>query len=662
MMIACEAMAQDDFGMYDNYEQLPSDSTGHEMDGHKYVKSVIRSWKLTEYGASLPSVEIDTAMNFYHVYEPFYRRSFSNTYTGNLSGAYQSNDFFKRRGISDFYFYRSLDAYAVFPGEVIFFNTTTPYTLLDYSQSENKNTRSESRFNAWHSQNVTPDFNFQFVYNQGRSMGHYQHQEGRFQTVRLAGSYTSDRFNSHAVMLFNKHDTQENGGLTNANRALMEYTRPENYLVNLTDANSSLDNSTFNWTSEYKLGKMEEIETEGGKKRDRFRPITGLIYQFEYSSNKRIYTDNNSGEFYRNHYISTKTTGDTILFKRLLNLVQLKFYEAPERKFTFAARAFAGLETVSISMPNNESAWRHWKDNTANTYVPITVDPPFSVERQKADHHNAFVGGALARTEGTFWKWNAEGKIYLAGYRVGQTELTASIEKPLRLGRDTTTLRIEGELNNRVPDYFEQYFNSNHFIWNNDFDNMQEMLARGTVHSQKYKLTLGMNYALYRKYIYNDSLALPAQASREMLVLGVHVGKDIETRYLLLRANALWQSSTESAYLHLPAFTGYLSVALKLIYAKVLHINIGFDARYNTLFYADAYNPATGQFHWQDRQKVGNYPFIDAFADVRLKRARAFFILKNAGAGILGDNFWVAPDYPLYRRSFRLGVAWSFYD
>lgn len=93
-----------------------------------------------------------------------------------------------------------------------------------------------------------------------------------------------------------------------------------------------------------------------------------------------------------------------------------------------------------------------------------------------------------------------------------------------------------------------------------------------------------------------------------------------------------------------------------------MHTILGFDVRYNTKFYADAYEPATGRFHWQDKQKIGNYPFIDLHANLKLKRTRAFFQLKNAGSGIIPGDFWTAPDYPLYRRTFRLGIAWSFYD
>ena len=91
---------------------------------------------------------------------------------------------------------------------------------------------------------------------------------------------------------------------------------------------------------------------------------------------------------------------------RITNVFQLKFYEAPERKFTFSKRAFIGNDLISIKLPGT-----------------ITLE--------KESHHNTYVGGAISRDEGEFWKWNIQGKLYLTGFRSGQTELSAYINKTL---------------------------------------------------------------------------------------------------------------------------------------------------------------------------------------------------------------------------------------
>ncbi|MGE4586973.1 MAG: putative porin [Mangrovibacterium sp.] len=640
------AMAQFDeinpqgYGSFQSVEQENEDSLQRaRIDQRPHIPSVIRTWKLSQEGAGMEKAKLDTSLNFYHVYEPFNQRSIGNTFTGNLGGAYQSNDYFSRKGESDFYFFRAFDAYARFPGSVSFFNTTTPYSLLDYSQSENKNTRNETRFNVYHSQNASPGFNFAFLWDQAKSMGQYQCQETKYNTIGLTSSYVSDRFNSHFSMLLNRHESQENGGLQSG-QDLNEYNETETYLVNLVEADSKIRNNTFILTSEYKVGKTVETENEDGVISEEFRPITGFIHQIEYSGNKRFFSDEEEDlDYFRNTYRDNSATRDTASYSRLTNIFQLKFYETPRKKFSFSPRAFLGYENVTIKIPGAESS--------------IT---------QKDNYHNLFVGGGISREEGQFWKWNANGRIYLTGFKSGQTELKGRIYKPMRIGRDTTSFSVAAELNTLVPDYFIQDYRSNHFEWTNRFDNTNEIILRSKISSQTRHLDLGVNYTLITNPIYNDSLALPNQGSRELMVLSAYANKDIASRHWLLRAQLLWQTCGEEDYLHLPALTGYLSVNYRTIVSKVMHAQLGFDVRYHTEFYADAWEPATGRFYWQEKQKIGNYPFVDLHASLKLKRTRAFFLLKNAASGLLSGDFWSAPDYPLYRRTFRLGIAWSFYD
>jgi hypothetical protein len=275
---------------------------------------------------------------------------------------------------------------------------------------------------------------------------------------------------------------------------------------------------------------------------------------------------------------------------------------------------------------------------------------------------NTFIGGGIFRNEGKFWQWEASGRIYLAGYRSGQTELSGFINKPLKIGKDTTSLRVEGSLKTMVPEYFDSHFFSNFFIWDNNFDNTNEMTIRSSIRSQQYKTTIGANYTLLGNYIYNNEEALPTQAGSELLVLSAYLNKDFDSRHWLIRTQFLVQKASNDNYIHLPAFAGYVSLNYRTIISKVLHTQLGVDTRYNSAFYADAYDPATARFYLQNEQRIGDYPYIDLHVNMKLKRTRFFFILMNAGSGVVGNNYYVAPDYPYFRRTFRIGLAWSFYD
>ncbi len=642
---------------------------GKDMQKKKSVPSKIRNWKLEEYGAALVKLNLDTALNFFHDYQPYNKICFSNTYTGTLGGAYIANDFFKRKYNSDFYFSHSFDAYGLFPSQIQYYNTTTPYSFLDYSQSENKNLRTETRFNAFFTQNVNEKFNVAFFYYQGRSKGYYDSDDddSKYHNVGLFGSYQSDKLVIHGNVIFNRVATEEDGGIEPG-----QDLNEEQLNLNLNDADAEINNTTAHFTTEYRLGKFVE-EDDGEFIEEKFIPRTSFIYDVEFSGNERSFSKDDVGDgFFKNVYLNSKKTDDHTKYSRFTNVFQIKFYEAPDRKYTFGKRVFIGHDHLGYRYPEmNNNATEivfdvpglySLKDGSFILQGYIWDIVPSVRYSYKRKQYNSFLGGAIYRSEGKFWQWNASGKMYFGGYRQGQTEMEGYINKPLKIGKDTTSLRVEASLKTLVPDYFEQNYYSNHFQWKNNFDNINEMIVRGKIQSQKFKASIGLNYALIGNYIYNDEDALPAQASNEFLILSAWLDKDFESTHWLVRSRVLWQSVSESNYLHLPDFAAYLSLNYRTILSKVMHTQIGFDARYTTKFYADAFEPSTGRFYLQNEQQIGNYPFIDFHVNLKLKRTRFFFNLMNLTTGFLDGNFWAAPSYPLYKRTYRIGLAWSFYN
>jgi hypothetical protein len=599
------------------------------------VPSHIKTWEIHEQGALIEKKDLDTTLTFFHVYQPIYQKSISNTFTGNNGGAYISNDFFNRTSSSDFYFTRSFDAYWLTPSQIRYFNTTTPYSLLDYSQSENRLKKNETRFNVFLTQNVNKKFNFGFVYNQTKSQGQYLNQLNKFHNLGLISSYTSNNFVSHSNIIFNRLQGQENGGLE-ANQTITDSEPTENYSVRMDDAVNKVQNNNIYTVNEYRLGKTIEADSAANIK-ESFIPRVGFMHEFELSNNKRGFTKTDPKDFFKNRYDNDTLTHDSTRYTRVTNIFQIKFYEAPDRKYTFGKRAYIG----------NDQLWYNFSSSTG--YYP-------------AKQSNTFIGGGIFRNQGKFWQWEANGRLYLTGYRSGQTELNGFINKPLKIGRDTTSLRIEGSLKTLVPDYYEKYFYSNHFQWRNNFDNINEMTIRASIRSQEYKTTIGANYALIGNYIYNNELALPIQAGSELLVLSAYLNKDFESDHWVVRVQTLIQKANNDNLVRLPAFAGFISMNYRTIISKVMHFQLGVDTRYNSAFYADAYEPGTARFYKQNTQKIGNYPYIDLHANLKLKRTRVFFDLLNAGSGLVGNNYFLAPDYPYYRRTFRLGLAWSFYD
>ena len=88
----------------------------------------------------------------------------------------------------------------------------------------------------------------------------------------------------------------------------------------------------------------------------------------------------------------------------------------------------------------------------------------------------------------------------------------------------------------------------------------------------------------------------------------------------------------------------------------------GFDLYYQTRWYGYAYMPATGRFYVQREKRLGNYPFMDAYLNVKIQRLRFFFKLQHFSSKLFGPDYFTVVDYPMNQLFFKIGFSWTFYD
>ncbi len=136
-----------------------------------------------------------------------------STYVGNYGTPALNNDFFNRKSNIDFLFLRSRSFYLLTPAQVVYYNTHTPYTRLDFSQSENKSVKNETRFNVFHSQNINPYLNVTFLMNMGKSAGQYNFQKSNNNFITLYSNYNKDNLSIYGGFISNLIRNNENGGL-----------------------------------------------------------------------------------------------------------------------------------------------------------------------------------------------------------------------------------------------------------------------------------------------------------------------------------------------------------------------------------------------------------------------------------------------------------------
>ena len=113
--------------------------------------------------------------------------------------------------------------------------------------------------------------------------------------------------------------------------------------------------------------------------------------------------------------------------------------------------------------------------------------------------------------------------------------------------------------------------------------------------------------------------------------------------------------------LPLPQLAIYSNLFLRFKVAKVLDVQMGVDLDYYSRYYAPSYQPSTMTFYNQREIKCGNYPYMNAYVNMQLSRARFFVLFSHVNQGTFGgEDYFSIPHYPLNPRRFLMGVSVNF--
>ncbi len=62
----------------------------------------------------------------------------------------------------------------------------------------------------------------------------------------------------------------------------------------------------------------------------------------------------------------------------------------------------------------------------------------------------------------------------------------------------------------------------------------------------------------------------------------------------------------------------------------------------------------------QHDKLIGNYPFMNAYINMKLSKARFYVMFSHVNQGLTGKNYFSMPDYPMNPRRFQMGVSVDF--
>jgi hypothetical protein len=613
-------------------------------------------WHVSERLGTVGRVDADTARINFQNSNLTEGMNGSYNYLGNEGAPRLSRIFFDRKSDEPSIFIQPYSFFFVDPSKFYFTNSNVPYTNLTYHKAGNK-INGEERFKTYFSVNANKELAFGFNVDYLYGRGYYNNSSTSHFNIAPFISYMGDRYEGTLLYSYNYLKANQNGGITD-DRYI---TRPEDMVSGgktmestniptvMSKATTRIKNSYVYMANRYKLGFYRDAakaENDTTPARKEFIPVTSFIHTMKVDWSKyKFGSTDNLEDYYAHTYLDPDdaTIADSTSFIRVKNTVGVSLLEGFNKYAKFGLTAFASHQF--------------------GKYALMSTEPEL---KDYIKEHEFYVGGELAKREGQHLHYHAIGEVGLLGKAIGQFSVNGDIDLNFRLLKDTVSLVVRGEVSNKLAPFYMRHYHSKHFYWDDDMDKEFRTKVEGELSIARWRTKIKGGVENVKNYTYFNTQALPQQHGGSIQVISATLNQDFKLGVLHLDNEATWQQSSNETVLPLPDFSLYHNLYLDFKLAKkVLSVQMGADVRYFTKYYAPAFMPATGQFYLQpddDRVEIGNYPVVNVYANLHLKRTRIYVMMYHVNSGMGTANYFYAPHYPINPRLLKFGLSWNFYD
>jgi hypothetical protein len=600
---------------------------------------------------------------------------------GNNFSARQNRIFADRSLSSQFIFTDPYGFVRPQPEEQHFTNTLSPLTNMSYYSCGDK-TNGEDRLTAKFAVNANKRLGAGFNLDYAYARGYFSNQNTSHFGATLFGSYLGDHYRMHIVLASRQHKTSENGGLesdeyvTHPEAFSESYSENEIPTILSSNWNSNKTQHVF-LTHRYNVGFYKKAAPDSlvlaqsssaltdttanaipdSLMRSVFVPVTSFLHTLEMNHASRRYIAYISPDnYYNNTFLANDSINDKTNHLQIKNLVGIALLEGFNKYAKAGLTAFAAHELRTFELPD-----------TATTGL---------VGQKKFTEHNISIGGKLSKTQGQTLHYNATAELWLAGEDAGQLKADFSTDLNFPLFGDTVQLAASAYFYRLNPVFYQRHYHARNLWWDNSLDKETRTRIEGRFTYGKTNTSLrvaveelqnytyfGMSYNRADNTVTNFSAGV-YQKSGNINVLTAQLCQDFRLGPLNWENVVTFQNSSNTDVLPLPALNVFTNLYLGFKIARVLSVELGADATFFTKYYAPDFCPQLNQFAVQQtadsRVKLGGYPFVNAYANMHLKRARFYIMMTNLFAGKANKMSFLAPHYPTDSSILRLGISWNF--
>ena len=390
-------------------------------------------------------------------------------------------------------------------------------------------------------------------------------------------------------------------------------------------------------------------------------PVTSIIHTLDLNNYKRIYQAYATPTDYYAESYYTNLRGDSIADEtrhlQVKNTIGLALLEGFNKYMKAGLKVFATHEYRRYQMPDTIQ-WTPYQ----NTWT----------------EHNVSLGGVISKTQGQTLHFNLMGEFWTVGEDAGQLKLDFNTDLNFPLFGDTVRLAAHAYFHRLNPSFYQRRYHSANLWWDNDLSKETRTRIEGIFSYDKTNTRLRVaieeiqNYTYFgMSYANEDDLrtsmtANVNQASGNINLLTAQLHQNFRLGPINWENVVTYQNSSNKDVLPLPTLNLFSNLYLKFKIARVLGVELGADLTYFTKYYAPDFCPMINQFAIQQNEdsriELGEYPFVDVYANMVLKGVRFFVMMSNVFDGSGNRMKFLAPHYPTNGSVLHLGVSWNFFN
>jgi hypothetical protein len=404
------------------------------------------------------------------------------------------------------------------------------------------------------------------------------------------------------------------------------------------------------------VGFWRETEVDDTITKRTYVPVTRFVWTLDYQRGRHVFRDTEASDndFWENTYLYAGSSNDRTSYWSLSNTFGMQLLEDFNKFAKFGLAAFVTHQIRNYKQTTDTI------DRVSTLPSGLSAYPLSNKVPANGKENLLWVGGQLTKQHGSILTYEATARFGLIGTVVGDLEIDGRVNTRFPLFGDSVSITGYGKFSNVAAPYLMNHYVSNHFIWENDFGKTRTLRFGGKLNIPHTRTYIEAGVENVQNLIYFGPDCLPTQAGGSVQVVSGALHQDFKFGPLMWQNRVTAQTSSDETVIPLPKIAVYSNLSLNFKVAGVMFVQLGVDCDYYTKYKSVGYQPATMTFYNQQSVDVGGYPLMNVFANMKLSKVRFYVLMSHVNQGMMDNNYFSLPHYPINPRRFQIGLSVDF--